>query len=733
MTISSESNTAGPFAGNGSTKAFPFAFKVFSTSELSLEKTSAAGVVTPLVFASDFGVLLNADQDAAPGGTITYPLTGAALAVGETLIVSTDLPYTQLTDITNAGGFLPQVVEDALDRNVRLMQQQNARTARSVRAPLGELMANLPPAAERANMLLTFDDDGDPVAVAAAAQSATQLAIDLASTADGKGTDMLGHLASGASAQGRNLRSKLDQDLPTALDRFSIAQIADVQARTRSVNVVEALQAALNVWAATPGGTLTIPAGDYYLGSYATSAVVLSCTPPRRGRISAYGARFIVTTSTFDVTPFIFKFTNPDGVVFEGGEFLDLGFDSSAWVSHDRQGAGGVLIAATVACDGFTLRDARAENVTYLIVSSNQATNRNLLRHINVIDCKVKMAYYGVDLIYAAQNVDIRGLECEDVRRGFISFGLKNATVDIKLKTNAGFLGSNAFISVGCEGEAFVTGTGPLGADGNVENMRIDLTVSGFEAHVSYVHLYHIQNDSAGSIKNIRANVMINNLSSAGKNALVGNTNIFLLDHELPSTALLGITSREFKDIDLSGGIIGAITGVPLKINSVNTSTPHTIALSPGLTAVTQTLAVNNLTTWVNWLSPFERPYSSLIPVGTTVGGVASGFVCVGSWTRIGRRVFVTAKVSWTGHTGTGFLRLSGLPFPVDTSITALQPLSVSADGLSHTAGATLVAFAGGTGNTQVVLLEESAGVLANISMDISVSGIYVTGSYLTP
>lgn len=52
---------------------------------------------------------------------------------------------------------------------------------------------------------------------------------------------------------------------------------------------------------------------------------------------------------------------------------------------------------------------------------------------------------------------------------------------------------------------------------------------------------------------------------------------------------------------------------------------------------------------------------------------------------------------------------------------------------LAHTAGATLVALAGGTGNTQVVLLEESAGVLTNIPMDISVPGIYVTGSYLTP
>lgn len=197
MTISSASNTAGPFAGNGSTTSFPFAFKVFSRSELLLEVTDVDGVVSTLVLDSDFSVSLNADQDASPGGTITYPISGAALATGETLIVSTDLPYTQLTDITNAGGFLPQVIEDALDRNVRLMQQQAGRTARAVRAPLGEDMTNLPPASERANMLLTFDEDGNPAAVAAAAQSATALQILLAGTGTGQGGSQVGLFGGG--------------------------------------------------------------------------------------------------------------------------------------------------------------------------------------------------------------------------------------------------------------------------------------------------------------------------------------------------------------------------------------------------------------------------------------------------------------------------------------------------------------------------------------------------------
>lgn len=541
------------------------------------------------------------------------------------------------------------------------------------------------------------------------------------------GAAAVAYIPAGAGAVATNVQDKLRKEMPSAFDYLSVDQIGDVQARARSLNVVTALQAALNAWAATPGGTLVIPPGDYYLGSYATSAAVLSCTPPRRGRISAYGARFIGTTTAVGATPFIFRFTNPDGVVFEGGEFLDLGFDNTTWLTSFK-GAGGVNLVATTACDGFTLRDARGENLTYLVVS-DQVSNRNLIRHVNVIDCKLKMAYYGVDMVYAAQNVDIRGFECEDVRRGFISYGQKNATVDIKLKTNSGFLGSNAFVLLACEGEVI----GSLGADANVENIRVDLTVSGFEAHTAYVHFYHQQNDSTGSIKNVRANVLVNNLSSSGKNPLVGATNIFLFDHELPSTAILGSTTREFKNIDLSGGIIGTITGVPVKVDSVNSASPHTIALSEGLTAVTQTLVSNNLTNGgVNWLTAFERPLTGLVPVGTTTAGTATGLTCSGTWTKIGRRVFITAKVAWTGHTGTGFLRLNGLPLAVDSSIFTPSPLSVISDGLAHTANTTLVAFAGGTGNTQVVLLEDNAGVLANLAMDTSVTGLYVSGSYLT-
>lgn len=123
MTISSENRKAGPFTGNGSTTSFPFTFKVFTKSDLQVVRRDANGVEHVLVLDSDYSVTLNADQDNDPGGAVTFPLSGSALPSTQTLTIAGALDYLQPADITNQGGFYPQVVENALDRAVILIQQ----------------------------------------------------------------------------------------------------------------------------------------------------------------------------------------------------------------------------------------------------------------------------------------------------------------------------------------------------------------------------------------------------------------------------------------------------------------------------------------------------------------------------------------------------------------------------------------------------------------------------------
>lgn len=134
MTISSTDDPrAGPFNGNGSQTVFPFVFKTFAKADLLVVRTDDDGLEYTLVLDSDYSVSLNADQDANPGGSITYPISGSALPLGETLTIASNLDFIQTTDIQNSGGFFAEVIEDALDRQVMLIKQVNEKVDRALR------------------------------------------------------------------------------------------------------------------------------------------------------------------------------------------------------------------------------------------------------------------------------------------------------------------------------------------------------------------------------------------------------------------------------------------------------------------------------------------------------------------------------------------------------------------------------------------------------------------------
>ena len=134
MTISSSTRKAGPFTGNGTTATYPFTFKIFQASDLLVVRTSLAGVDTTLTLTTDYTVSLNADQNSSPGGSIT--LTAGNLATGLKVTMTSQVPYTQTTDLTNQGGFYPQVITTALDKLTIGVQQLNEQVSRSAKLPI---------------------------------------------------------------------------------------------------------------------------------------------------------------------------------------------------------------------------------------------------------------------------------------------------------------------------------------------------------------------------------------------------------------------------------------------------------------------------------------------------------------------------------------------------------------------------------------------------------------------
>lgn len=181
MTISSAVRTAGPYTGNGVTTIYPFAFKVFATTEVVALRSDGT-TETTLVAGSDYTVTLNADQNATPGGTVTT--LGTPLSALYTLTLTSNVTELQGTSLTNQGGFFPKVIENALDRAIILIQQLRSIANRSLRFPLSDTGVNteLPVKNSRANNLLGFDASGNPIAVAPTAGSATALQTLLATT-----------------------------------------------------------------------------------------------------------------------------------------------------------------------------------------------------------------------------------------------------------------------------------------------------------------------------------------------------------------------------------------------------------------------------------------------------------------------------------------------------------------------------------------------------------------------
>lgn len=119
MTVAAQNTSQQVVAAPGQT-VFPFTWRADNS-----------GVVT--VWVNDvqdggFAVFLNADQAAAPGGTVTR----AAPAVGgETITIERVSPQTQNTALTRYGPFAADTVTAALDKVVMLIQELSAKVSRS--------------------------------------------------------------------------------------------------------------------------------------------------------------------------------------------------------------------------------------------------------------------------------------------------------------------------------------------------------------------------------------------------------------------------------------------------------------------------------------------------------------------------------------------------------------------------------------------------------------------------
>lgn len=218
MTVSTELSHE-EYTGNGVTTDFDFRFRIFEAKHLIVSVADTDGTERTLTNGTDYTLR---GVGSYRGGKVILKMP---LATGWKIGIARDLPAVQETDLRNQGKFFAEVHEDAFDYLTMLIQKSLGYLSRCLRKPSfisdhydakGNKISNLgkpvkdgdavdlgtikehinskdkrslrvvdkdisvlPNTANRANKLLSFDNNGDPVVIVPESGSAADVLIEL--------------------------------------------------------------------------------------------------------------------------------------------------------------------------------------------------------------------------------------------------------------------------------------------------------------------------------------------------------------------------------------------------------------------------------------------------------------------------------------------------------------------------------------------------------------------------
>lgn len=363
MTISSTLRKSGPLVGNGVATSFPFSFKVFATSDIVVTKTTVAtGAMSVLVLTTDYTVSLNADQNTNPGGTVTYNPSGTPMTSAYNLTITSEVPQTQGTDIPNAGGWYPEVVENALDKNTILVQQLAEQLSRTAKGPVSDsaAMGDLPSAANRAGKFFTFDAAGAP-AVSAGTGSDAALRTDLAASG---GAALVGFIQAGAGAGLRTMQAK-ERDIVSVLD-FHANGVSGAMVDPTGVT-----ESTLGIQAADVAGTdVYFPPGIYKCATSASLTIGSATAGDKKWRGAGQNKSVLTAAGANSIVKNDFACTN---IVIE-----DLGFNGNGvaptciTLGDAVSGVGGITLDRVWASSATTI-NIELKHVSYTTIRDTYA------------------------------------------------------------------------------------------------------------------------------------------------------------------------------------------------------------------------------------------------------------------------------------------------------------------------------------------------------------------------
>ncbi len=158
MAFSDQTNETSVVGTNTVGQEVPFTFPIAATSDLRVvSKVTATAVPTTLTITTNYTVTISGDT----GGTVTMV---TAVATTAEIWVIRDTPNTQTLDLETGDAFNAENVEDALDKNTKLIIENANKKVLSAPETDDGLTLEIPNAVSRADKFLTFDSSGNVTA-----------------------------------------------------------------------------------------------------------------------------------------------------------------------------------------------------------------------------------------------------------------------------------------------------------------------------------------------------------------------------------------------------------------------------------------------------------------------------------------------------------------------------------------------------------------------------------------
>jgi hypothetical protein len=132
-----------------------------------------------------------------------------------------------------------------------------------------------------------------------------------------------------------------------------------------------------------------------------------------------------------------------------------------------------------------------------------------------------------------------------------------------------------------------------------------------------------------------------------------------------------------------------------------------------------------------NALDDYEEGVFTPTIVGQSTAGVGTYSIQAGAYTKIGNRVVFQLRLVWSAHTGTGFMRISALPFTA-TGSTAIAAVSLRHNNITLPASTTAQAYVVTSSDT--IAFESvpvAGGAAASLTMDTA-GDVIIAGQYIT-